>query len=510
MEFFIKKNATLPLLKFEVFQDGRSDYNHIKNLSGVTSGYVTLLDVNTNQVKFASRPCVITTGVSEYDESKILYFVEYQFKNTETKNLGRFEVELSIIDSYGTVILPLDSKVYVNIIDSFSIDGFSYTNNYEVDYPCCVPVGPNPTPSITPSNTVTPTPSSTSFLSPTPTPTNTKTPTVTPTTTVTPTITKTSTKTPTPTPTQTTTVTPTTTTTPTITPTNSSTPAISPSVTPTQSVTPTITTTPTVTPTNSITPTTTPTNTVTPTVSPSYVPPSAILYSVDNSGVVYSYNFATTTVTNITPPQNPSIVSKTWLAFGLPDVWYTFNGYTTIYKQTGLSSSYINLGMGLSCDPAICPLGDYGILTSREVIGLSNRREFTSRPNYITSFAFSFYGIIPSGRFVTGGLIKTTTNKIIAITTNVTNTNVWLSQYPFSTSNYGVNLTSEVEINLTNIISNPRGLFVVSGEFYITTSTGEIYHIQKTSPYTVTYVSSIGRTVKGIGQDYTNWNVNFS
>lgn len=90
-------------------------------------------------------------------------------------------------------------------------------------------------PSVTPTNTTTPTPSVTTGLTPTATATNTLTPTVTPTNTVTPSVTPTNTITPTKTVTSTPSVTPTKT--PTVTPTLTKTPT--PSVTNTPTVTPT-------------------------------------------------------------------------------------------------------------------------------------------------------------------------------------------------------------------------------------------------------------------------------
>ena len=72
--------------------------------------------------------------------------------------------------------------------------------------------------------------------------------------------------TPTPTTTPTPTVTPTNTVTPTVTPTNTVTPSITPSITPTKTVTPTIT------PTKTVTPSITPTKTVTPTITPTKTP----------------------------------------------------------------------------------------------------------------------------------------------------------------------------------------------------------------------------------------------
>lgn len=562
MEFFIKKNATLPILKFEIFKYGRSDYNQIYNLTGITSSYITLYDINNNNLKIASRPCTITTGYSEYDETKILYFVEYQFKNSETKKLGRFEAIISIIENNGSTVLPLQDKVFVNIIDSFSIDGFSFTNNYEVEYPCCnqvqpVPIQPTPsitttvtiTPTNTPTNTVTPTntptntltpsvtttstptttpnftPSSTPTVTPTitttpsetttNTPTQTQTPTVTPTVTQTPTLTKTATvtptltRTPTKTVTSTSTVTPTNTITPTITPTNSTTPPVSPSVTPTNSVTPTITVSPSFTPTITISPSVTTTLTITPTITPSTVPPSEPIFSVDNDGIVYSYNINTSVVTNINPPQNNNVYPKVWIG-KYSDTWWTYNGYSTINRQNGLSSLPQGKNTG-TIDASICVLDSNNVLYIKQNLSTNRRnvRLGTSLTDSSSSMSVIYCGSIPINNFITGGILKTTTNKLILVSTNSTNTQVYLNQYTFVTNTTSL-LTSEIEINLTNIISNPRGIFVINNEFYIATASGEIYQIQKTSPYTVTYITSIGRTVKGIAQDSINWTIQFS
>lgn len=115
---------------------------------------------------------------------------------------------------------------------------------------CLLPTTPTPTPTLTP----------TISLTPTKTPTSTVTPSLT--ATITPTVTSTPTVTITPTKTVTATNTPTITVTPTFTQTNT----LTPSVTPTKTVTPTVTLTST--PTKTVTPTATPTKTPTPTPSP--------------------------------------------------------------------------------------------------------------------------------------------------------------------------------------------------------------------------------------------------
>jgi hypothetical protein len=139
-----------------------------------------------------------------------------------------------------------------------------------------------PTPTVTTTPTKTPTPSVTATKTPTPsvTATKTATPSVTPTNTITPTVTASNTATPTKTPTPS--VTTTQTRTPGVTPTNTTTPTqtgtpnTTPTVTPTRTSTPTQTGTPNATPTNTpsvtTTKTPTPTQTGTPNATPTQTP----------------------------------------------------------------------------------------------------------------------------------------------------------------------------------------------------------------------------------------------
>ena len=156
----------------------------------------------------------------------------------------------------------------------------------------------------------------TSFTYCVPTPTNTPTPSVTPTNSATPTVTPTNTQTPSSTPTNT----PTVSITPSITPTNTSTPSQTPepTSTPTASITPTNTPTQTTTPTNTPTQTTTSTPTQTPTNTPS---PTA-------SGVApsyFGYIFAEpqdpgddTTLLNYATA-NGAVIWYSWFSAGVPN-----------------------------------------------------------------------------------------------------------------------------------------------------------------------------------------------
>ena len=186
MEFFIKKGATLPLLKLNIVNNGRNDYDNFLNTLELSSLFFSMTNVDTGIPKIVNKPAGIG-GTSPN------YFVYYQFQNSDTTREGRFEAEFYMKNSDGSFILTLGEKLFVNIMESFITDDLSYSSCYVVDYACCN--NPNPeviftlsqTPTPTLTNTPTPTPSVTMESTPSPTPTITHTPSVTPTETLTPT-----------------------------------------------------------------------------------------------------------------------------------------------------------------------------------------------------------------------------------------------------------------------------------------------------------------------------------
>ena len=55
MEFYIKKNATLPVIKLQVVKDGRSEYNNFMKLIEVSSMFFSMVDIETGIPKRGGR-----------------------------------------------------------------------------------------------------------------------------------------------------------------------------------------------------------------------------------------------------------------------------------------------------------------------------------------------------------------------------------------------------------------------------------------------------------------------
>jgi hypothetical protein len=158
MEFFIKKGATLPLLKLNIVDNGRNDYNNFLNTLELSSLFFSMTNVDSGIPKIMNKPA----GVGGESPN---YFLYYQFQNTDTTKEGRFEGEFIVTNSEGTYVLTLGEKLYVNVSDSFISDDINYSSCYISDFECCtnpkpIPIisqTPNSTPTKTPTNTPTPT-----------------------------------------------------------------------------------------------------------------------------------------------------------------------------------------------------------------------------------------------------------------------------------------------------------------------------------------------------------------
>jgi hypothetical protein len=152
MEFFIKKNATLPLLKMQVVKDGRSDYNQMMDMIEESAIFFSMVDTETGIPRINTKPAGFVNKILMDPNADPEYYVYYQFTSFETRKVGRYEGQFLLRTDQGTLILPLRDRLFINIQESFIADNLSYDGNcYTVEFPCCN-TKPNPIP---PSTTTT-------------------------------------------------------------------------------------------------------------------------------------------------------------------------------------------------------------------------------------------------------------------------------------------------------------------------------------------------------------------
>jgi hypothetical protein len=144
MEFFIKKNATLPVLKMQIVKDGRSDYNSFMDFIEESSIFFSMSDVDTGIPKITTRPAGFVKKEQLNLNTPVEYYVYYQFTSNDTRKVGRFEGQFLLRNNDGVLILPIRERLFINIQESFIADNLPYESCYVSEFPCCIKTPINP------------------------------------------------------------------------------------------------------------------------------------------------------------------------------------------------------------------------------------------------------------------------------------------------------------------------------------------------------------------------------
>jgi hypothetical protein len=118
MEFYIKKNATLPVLKMQVVKDGRAGYQQLMEDLAVSTIYFSMVDVETGIPKIISAPCSIVPLILP-EGAAPEYYIYYQFTSRDSNTVGRYQGQFLIKNDEGNLILPIREDLYINVQDSF-------------------------------------------------------------------------------------------------------------------------------------------------------------------------------------------------------------------------------------------------------------------------------------------------------------------------------------------------------------------------------------------------------
>ena len=118
MEFYIKQNATLPVLKMQVVKDGRTGYLEIMESLESATIYFSMINTETGIPKIVSAPCYIVSLILA-DGAPTEYYIYYRFTSRDTNTPGRYTGQFLVKNNDGNLIMPIREDLYINIEDSF-------------------------------------------------------------------------------------------------------------------------------------------------------------------------------------------------------------------------------------------------------------------------------------------------------------------------------------------------------------------------------------------------------
>ena len=126
MEFFIKKNATLPVLKMQVVKDGRAEYQQFMDSLATATITFTMINAVTGIPKIVAKPAYITELLNLDVNALPEYYIYYRFTERDTNQVGIFTGQFLIHNEQGDLILPIREELNIYIQESFVVKS-----------PCC-------------------------------------------------------------------------------------------------------------------------------------------------------------------------------------------------------------------------------------------------------------------------------------------------------------------------------------------------------------------------------------
>ena len=126
MNFYIKKNATLPLLKMQVVKDGRSEYQQFMNSLETATITFTMINSATGIPKIVSKPAYIVELINLDVNALPEYYVYFRFTERDTNQVGAYTGEFLIHNTDGNLVLPLREELNIYVQESFIVQS-----------PCC-------------------------------------------------------------------------------------------------------------------------------------------------------------------------------------------------------------------------------------------------------------------------------------------------------------------------------------------------------------------------------------
>lgn len=122
MEFFIRQNATDPILKLRLVDDGKNDKSSFNDLLENADITLDMFDVKTEEYQILGGVCNITTRTKNFANTTDEYYITYRFTASNTSLKGRYEaiVTIQFYDESSNpttkLIVPIKEKLYINII----------------------------------------------------------------------------------------------------------------------------------------------------------------------------------------------------------------------------------------------------------------------------------------------------------------------------------------------------------------------------------------------------------
>ena len=118
MNFHIKKNSNLPVLRLALIKDGRYDWSDFHEKIQNTKITFSMFDANNGKQIICNKEafCELKDFCTDCDEE---YFITYRWTDKDTKKpgtyIGRFQI--TFLDTNEKLIVPIKEELFIYVLE---------------------------------------------------------------------------------------------------------------------------------------------------------------------------------------------------------------------------------------------------------------------------------------------------------------------------------------------------------------------------------------------------------
>lgn len=129
MDFFIRKNSVLPVLKMRLIKDGRNDFHNFWSMMENCAITFSMKNTKNGTYKVANVAGTLIQRNSDIGNTTDEYYIAYRFQVGDTDEIGVYvgEFNIKFFDTVqnnleiGDLKVPIEEPLYIHILDSFTV-----------------------------------------------------------------------------------------------------------------------------------------------------------------------------------------------------------------------------------------------------------------------------------------------------------------------------------------------------------------------------------------------------
>ena len=121
MEFFIRKDSLEPVLKMQLIQDGRNDFDSFYQKLVNSAITFSMKDTENGAFVILNRAAGVVAKTRIDPSMPVEYYIYYRWQTGDVSDVGRYQGQFNItlVDECSELIVPVREDLYINVTESF-------------------------------------------------------------------------------------------------------------------------------------------------------------------------------------------------------------------------------------------------------------------------------------------------------------------------------------------------------------------------------------------------------